>query len=80
MAMCYKKLWKLLIDRDMTRADLRKKTGISPATVAKMSKGEAIGANVLERICAAMQCDVGDVMTYVSDSTKMSKGKKVVSR
>ena len=81
MAMCYKKLWKLLIDRDMTRADLRKKTGISPATVAKMSKGETIGANVLERICAAMQCDVADVMTYVPDSANMSKGsKKVVSR
>lgn len=80
MAMCYKKLWKLLIDRDMTRADLRKKTGISPATVAKMSKGETIGANVLERICAAMQCDVGDVMAYVPDSAKESKGKKVVSR
>lgn len=67
MAMCYKKLWKLLIDRDMTRADLRKKTGISPATIAKMSKGETIGANVLERICAAMQCDVGDVMAYVPE-------------
>jgi DNA-binding Xre family transcriptional regulator len=80
MAMCYKKLWKLLIDRDMTRADLRKKTGISPATVAKMSKGEAIGANVLERICATMQCDVGDVMTYVPDLANTSKGKKVVSR
>jgi len=45
MAMCYKKLWKLLIDRDMTRVDLRDKTGLSPATLAKMSKGEAIGAN-----------------------------------
>ena len=76
----YYTLWKLLIDRDMTRADLRKKTGISPATVAKMSKGETIGANVLERICAAMQCDVGDVMTYVPDSANASKGKKVVSR
>ena len=50
MAMCYKKLRKLLIDRDMTRADLRKKTGISPATVAKMSKGETIGANVLQTL------------------------------
>ena len=42
MAMCYKKLWKLLIDRDMTRADLRDKTGLSPATLAKMSKGERV--------------------------------------
>jgi len=38
MAMCYKKLWKLLIDRDMTRADLRKKTGISPATVPRCQR------------------------------------------
>jgi len=45
-----------------------------------MSKGEAIGANVLERICATMQCDVGDVMTYVPAPADMSKGKKVVSR
>ena len=69
MAMCYKKLWKLLIDRDMTRADLRDKTGLSPATLAKMSKGEAIGANVLERICETMQCNVGDVMDYVPNES-----------
>ena len=71
MAMCYKKLWKLLIDRDMTRADLRDKTGLSPATLAKMSKGEAIGANVLERICETMQCNVGDVMDYVPDTHRI---------
>lgn len=45
-----------------------------------MSKGETIGANVLERICAAMQCDVGDVMAYVPNSVNASKGKKAVSR
>ena len=55
MSMCYKKLWKLLIDRDMTRADLRKETGISPATIAKMSKGEPVGTSILERICESMQ-------------------------
>ena len=71
MAMCYKKLWKLLIDRDMTRADLRDKTGLSPATLAKMSKGEAIGANVLERICESMQCNVGDVMDYVPETHRI---------
>lgn len=80
MAMCYKKLWKLLIDRDMTRADLRDKTGLSPATLAKMSKGEAIGANVLERICETMQCNVGDVMDYVpneSASGQVAEAKRV---
>ena len=77
--MCYKKLWKLLIDRDMTRADLRDKTGLSPATLAKMSKGEAIGAKVLERICETMQCNVGDVMDYVpneSASEQIAEAKR----
>ena len=72
MAMCYKKLWKLLIDRDMT--------GLSPATLAKISKGEAIGANVLERICETMQCNVGDVMDYVpneSASGQIAEAKRV---
>ena len=61
-ALCYKKLWKLLIDRDMTRTDLREATGIAPATVSKMSRGESVGAGVLERICASMQCDIGDIV------------------
>ena len=74
--MCYKKLWKLLIDRDMTRADLREKTGLAPATLAKMTKGEAIGANVLERICETMQCDVGDIMSYVPDEPADTQEQK----
>ena len=74
--MCYKKLWKLLIDRDMTRADLREKTGLAPATLAKMTKGEAIGANVLERICETMQCDVGDIMSYVPDEPADAQEQK----
>ena len=73
MAFCYKKLWKLVIDRDMTRADLRKVIGVYSTTLAKMSKGAAIGENVLERICATMQCDVGDVMAYVPDSDRVSQ-------
>lgn len=80
MAMCYKKLWKLLIDRDMTRADLREKTGIAPATLAKMTKGEAIGANVLERICETMQCDVGDIMSYVPDVSVQTNANNGVNR
>ena len=65
MALCYKKLWKLSIDRDMTRADRREAIGVSPTTLAKMSKGEAIGANVLARISETLNCNVGDVMDYV---------------
>ena len=65
MALCYKKLWKLLIDRDMTRADLREATGISPVTLAKMSKGEPVGAGILDRICESLQCNIGDIVDHV---------------
>ena len=74
MALCYKKLWKLLIDKDMTRASLREATGIAPATISKMSRGEAIGANVLERICASMQCNIGDIVDYVPDVNRVPSG------
>ena len=76
MALCYKKLWKLLIDRDMTRTDLREATGIAPATVSKMSRGESVGAGVLERICASMQCDIGDIVSYVPEPPTSPKGHK----
>ena len=75
MAMCYKKLWKLLIDRDMTRADLRKATGISPATIAKMSKGDSIGAGIFERICEALRCNIGDIADYVPETKQKRKAK-----
>lgn len=65
MALCYKKLWKKLIDHDMTRADLREATGISSTTLAKMTKGEAVGATVLEKICSTLKCDIGDIASYV---------------
>ncbi|MBO7405805.1 MAG: helix-turn-helix domain-containing protein [Clostridia bacterium] len=75
MSMCYKKFWKLLIDRDMTRADLRKETGISPVTIAKMSKGEPVGTGILERIYESMQCNIGDIADYVPNGSK-AKGRE----
>ena len=74
MSLSYKKLWKQLIDRDMTRADLRKETGISPATIAKMSKGEPVGTSILERICESMQCNIGDIADYVPNESKAKEG------
>ena len=75
MALCYKKLWKLLIDKDMTRASLREATGIAPATISKMSRGESVCANVLERICASMQCNIGDIVDYVPDVNRVPSGE-----
>lgn len=64
VALCYKKLWKLLIDRGMNKTDLRLLTGISQATLAKLSKGENVNTDVLERICKALKCEISDIVEY----------------
>ena len=65
MAASYKKLWKLLIDRDMKKKDLRMLTGISSSTIAKMTKNEIVSTEVIIKICSALKCDVGDIMEIV---------------
>ena len=67
MALCYKNLWKLLIDRDMTRKDLHRVSGVSQATLAKMSRGESVTASVLERICNSLDCKIENVMEITPD-------------
>lgn len=58
----YKKLWKLLIDRNMTKGDLKTKTGISTASIAKLGKGENITTGVLIKICEGLNCELTDIM------------------
>lgn len=58
----YKKLWKLLIDREMSKTELRLRSGISTAALAKLGKGDNVSLDVLKKICAALQCDIGDIM------------------
>ena len=65
MAASYKKLWKLLIDRDMKKKDLRELTKLSSSTIAKMTKNEPVSTDVLIKICAVLNCDVGDIMEIV---------------
>lgn len=62
MAICYNKLWKLLIDKKMNKAALRKATGISAATMAKLGKGENVNTEVLLRICKVLECDITEIM------------------
>ena len=71
MAFCYKKLWHQLIDHDMSRTDLRDATGLAPATLAKLSKGEAVGTPTLEKICRVLQCNIGDIMDYVPETHRI---------
>ncbi len=74
MIISYKKLWKLLIDRDMKKQDLRTLTGISSSTLAKMARGENISTSVLTKICTALNCDVSDIMEMViSESSEDNK-------
>ncbi|MCT6836993.1 MAG: helix-turn-helix domain-containing protein [Bifidobacteriales bacterium] len=61
----YKPLWKTLIDKDMTKQDLRKATGLSSTTIAKMGRDETVTTQVLARICGAVQCQMADVVEVV---------------
>ena len=65
MALCYNKLWKLLIDRGMTRTQMRLAADISTTTLAKLSKGEDVNTSILVKICNAMQCNIGDIADYM---------------
>ena len=67
MSVSYKKLWKLLIDKDMNKTDLRNATGISSFTIARMTRGEDVSTAILKRVCMAMQCDIGDIVEFKPD-------------
>jgi len=64
----YGKLWNFLIDKDMTKTDLMELTGISSRVLAKLSKNETVTTDTIARICSALECDVGDIMEYASES------------
>lgn len=65
MGISYKKLWKLIIDRDMTNVSVRKAAGISPATFTKLKKNEAVSLEVIIKLCCVLECDIGDIMEVV---------------
>lgn len=66
----YKKLWKMLIDRDMKKKDICLVAGISHASIAKLGKNENITTDVLLRICKALDCDIGDIMEIINDDNE----------
>lgn len=68
MAISYKKLWKLLIDRDMKKKDLQNIAGISSATITKLGKNENVNTEVLEKICRALECDISNIMEIIPDN------------
>lgn len=72
MAVSYKKLWKLLIDKDMKKKDLRSLIGVSTTTMSRLAKDENVSTEILAKICSALNCDVGDIMEFVPEN----KGEK----
>lgn len=67
MTISYKKLWKVLIDRDMKKKDLCEAAGISHASMAKLGKSENVTTDVLVKICVALGCDISDIMEITKD-------------
>ena len=65
MAISYNKLWKLLVDKKMSKADLRKAAGIAPNTMTRLRRDEEVTLAVLNKICATLGVDIGDIMEFV---------------
>lgn len=62
MALSYNKLWKLLIDKNLKKSELHELTGLSPSTIAKLTRGENVNTDVLEKICNALNCEISDIV------------------
>ena len=70
MSVCYKKLWKLLIDHNMNKSDLAKAAKMSPNTIAKLGKNESVSLDILVRICEVLDCDIGDIVEIAKSNAE----------
>lgn len=68
MAISYNRLWKLLVDKKMSKADLRKAAGLAPNTMTKLRRDEPVAMGVLEKICGTLDTDLGDIVEYIKNS------------
>lgn len=67
MSISYKKLWKLLIDKDMKKKDLQIAAGISSSSITKMSKNENVSTETLAKVCKALDCDISDIVEMIKE-------------
>lgn len=70
MKISYKKLWKLLIDREMKKKELAQKAGISNASIAKLGRDENVNTDILLKICVALRCEVADILDIIPDEVQ----------
>lgn len=74
MKISYIKLWKLLLDKKLKKTDLLQIADISTTTLAKLSKDQPVSMDVMTRLCAALNCDIGDVMEMIPDESSSEQG------
>ncbi len=77
MNISYKKLWIELINRDIKKSELRKLTGLSAGTITKLNKNEPVSIAVLLSICEALNCDIGDICSAISDNGAAEDKSKI---
>lgn len=71
MTVCYNKLWKLLIDKNMKKKDLRLATGMSTTALAKLGKNEHVSTEILVKICRVLNCDIADILEIVQEDSEI---------
>ena len=69
MSISYNKLWKLLVDKKMSKADLRRAADISPNTMTKLRRAEPVNLAILSRVCDVLECDFGDIIQHIPNET-----------
>lgn len=89
MKASYKKLWKLLVDKEMSKGDLHKASGLSSSTMTKLRKGEDVSMEALRKICICLNCNIGDIVEFVDEkqiepvlwntNASITKGKEYLS-
>ena len=70
MQLSYKKLWRLLIDRDLKKKDLSEMAGISSTCIAKLGRNENVNTNILVKICTALECDICDILELTESASE----------
>lgn len=70
MAISYNKLWKILVDKKMSNADLRKAAGIAPNTMTRLRRDEEVTLTVLHKICSTLNVNIGDIMEFLPETSK----------
>lgn len=70
MKASYKKLWKILVDKEMSKGELHKATGLSSSTMTKLRRSEDVSMEALRKICIVLNCNIGDIVEFVQEDTE----------